>query len=163
MNKQTKIFWIDSAKKISGTTTNFDYSISNLLPNNSKNITVQLLKFIIPHNGKGINSSFIKIYCDGINPLNNSSQSFSNQLLLGILNCSSPLMIYNGINVNTDYNLNNECDQITNPQIKYKISEINNTFINIILLDNNNISPNLIGSGIDLVNSLICLEFEYEI
>ena len=155
-----KIVWIDGSLRTSGTTTNFIYNITAALPLNLKNITVQMLKFIVPNNNFATNAYYLKVYGDLGVSHNQYSLNYASYLLLGLINVQGQYYYYDGIN-DDNYNLESQCEENINKQIKYDIGRPQN-FINIMVLNEDNAVPAMIDASA-LQNCLICLEFEYEL
>ena len=158
-NREKKIVWIDSVYKDSGTSINYNFDITGAIPTNAKNITVQLLKFILPNNEFVIQTPIIKVFGDLGCSNNQYTRKFGTYLLLGVVNVQAPQYYYDGA-VGTNYNMSSYCEENINKQIKYRIGNPSNN-INIMLKSNT--YADLTSSDASVQNSLICLEFEYDI
>ena len=86
MEQKEKILWIYSSNRISGTVDNFIYNITELLPLNTHNINVQLIKAFVPiANGTYFNNYYLKVMIDWGSSSNKLSQQYNDYLLMDVV------------------------------------------------------------------------------
>ena len=151
MEQKEKILWIYSANRISGTIDNFIYNIADLLPLNASNINVQLIKALVPISGTTyFNNYYLKVMIDWGSSSNQLSQQYNGYLLMEVI----PFQI----NATRIYKSEFEESQ----GIKYKLNNLPNNLINVILLDNTNATP-AFNNAAALIDYSLCIKFEYNI
>ena len=151
MEQKEKILWIYSANRISGTVDNFIYNIAELLPLNAHNINVQLIKAIVSIvTTTYFNNYYLKIMIDWRSSSNQLSQQYNGYLLMDVIPFQQSITrIYS-----SEFNKLNG--------IEYKLNNLPNNLINVILLDNNNTTSAFFNAA-TLIDFALCIKFEYNI
>ena len=137
---------------ISGTVDNFIYNIAELLPLSAHNINIQLIKAVVLISGTVtyFNNYYLKIMIDWGSSSNQLSQQYNGYLLMDAIPVQkSSTRVYR-----SEYNKLNG--------IEYKLNNLPNNLITVILLDNTNATPTL-SSGDALIDFTLCIKFEYNI
>jgi len=146
-----KIIWINSSNMESGATNNFYYLLNNNnIEYNAKNLTVQLIQACISTSlsTRYFQKDYIKVMIDFNVFHNQSNKQFNNYLICGII---SPMMYRNYYS-----------DQLEYPGPIYKLSDVPNSLINIILYDHANAL--LVDDAAQVPNRVIlCLKFTYDL
>ena len=92
---EERILIIKSSKLTSGTTNNYYYDISGIIPLNAKNIKLQCLKSLIPNGGVSYNANYIQVLIDfGCGNSNKFPQVQNNLLLMDIINVNQYYQAY---------------------------------------------------------------------
>ena len=151
MEQKEKILWIYSANRISGTIDNFIYNIAELLPLNAHDINVQLIKALVPVDTTTyFVNHYLKVMIDWGSSSNQLSQQYNGYLLIDVIPFQQPITrIYR-----SEYNKLNG--------IKYKLNNLPNNLINVILLDDSNTTPAFF-NDVTLIDFALCIKFEYNI
>ena len=151
MEQKEKILWIYSANRISGTVDNFIYNVAKLLPLNASNINVQLIKTLVPvdTNANFVNH-YLKVTIDWRSSSNQLSQQYNDYLLMDVIPFQKK--------ATRTYKSEFEDSQ----GIEYKLNNLPNNLINVMLLDNTNAAPTF-NNGDALIDFSLCIKFEYNI
>ena len=91
---EERIIIIYSTNLTSGTTNNYYYDITGVLPVNATNIKVKALKTVIPNTNGTYNARYIQVLIDFNCGSNQYSQIQNNLLLLDIINVANDNFYY---------------------------------------------------------------------